>query len=186
MFRFRGPGRRALASWLLGVILCASQVATAVAAGGPYSGVKSTSCTDWGSGAWRQTLFSVSGFYVVNYQWNDPTASVWVSACGPAAPYGSYRVSSKKQITTKYWINVKDLSSCTAGAPLNFQCTATATTTTMTYKTAAVTKVDPLTLRVSQVWFIDAPAGHSAFMRLEGSNTLLGDTDIRVFTAQMQ
>jgi hypothetical protein len=122
----------------------------------------------------------------VNYQWNDPTVSVWVTACGASAPYGDYKVSSSKSITSKYWINVKDLSSCTAGAPPSFSCTATATQTTMSYTTPSVVKVDKQTLSVGQIWFMDAPAGHTAFMRLEGKNTLLGNVDVRVINAQMQ
>jgi hypothetical protein len=181
----RRPRVRIALGAVLGVLLATAQ-ATGAFAAGPYSGIRDSLCFEWGGSQMARAIMTTSGTYINDYYWYRPTISLWTNACGSAAPYGDYKISSSKQITAKFWISTKDIDSCEAGVPVSFSCTASASKTTATYTSAPSKRVSALTVSWSEVRFIDAPSGAHAYMNLTGKTTLLGDEYYSVFNATMQ
>jgi len=168
---------RIVGSLLLSLSFVAFQATPTLAC----TGLRDSGCKMWGSQPAR-SLFMVSYTYIHDYYWDDFEADLWTNACGSAAPYGEYKISSKKQILTKFWVTKADIDSCTGGAwPPSFGCSASSGTTTITYNTSPVTQVGTHSLRVSTIWFQSTPSGGHAYENLQGKTVLNGVEDYRVF-----
>jgi hypothetical protein len=175
------PGRRhlrILASLLLGLSLLLPVATTTFAA---TTGLRDSGCKMWGSQPAR-SLFMLTYTYYRDYMWDDFEAKLWTNACGSAAPYGEYRISSKKQIITKFWVTKADVDSCTAGAwPPSFNCSASGGSTTITYNTSAVTTSNYHVLSIDNIWFQGTPSGGHSYMNIQGKTVLNATEDYRVF-----
>jgi hypothetical protein len=177
---------RGLGALVVGIGLMLGQVVP-VMAQTDYSRLSDSHCLLWADTRLARAEMTTSGTYIQDYYWFRPTISMWTNACGADAPYGEYRLSSTKQITAKFWINKKDLESCTGEVPLAFKCTATASSTTATYTGASGSaSTTTKTVGWSEVRFIDAPTGGHAYMQINGKTTMLGDEYNNVISGTMQ
>ena len=173
----RTPRRRIriVGSLLFGLTLIGVQATAAMAWTYPATAVKDGGCFQWGS-QWANPMMMLTiGNYHNDYNWNDFDAQLWTNACGPAAPYGPYKISSKKQITAKFWVTKSDVDSCTGGAwPPALSCTTGNNTTTVTFQTAATTSTNTKRLIIDDVWFASTPGGGHAYMTVTGKTVLNG------------
>ena len=95
---------------------------------------------------------------------------------------GSTEISSKKQILTKFWVTKADVDTCTAGAwPPSFNCSASGSTTTITYNTSPVTTSNYHVLSIGTIWFQGTPSGGHSYMNIQGKTVLNATEDYRVF-----
>jgi hypothetical protein len=144
----------------------------------PATGVKDTGCFQWGS-QWASSIMLLTiGNYHVDYNWDNFDAQLWTDACGAAAPYGSYRISSKKQITAKFWVTKSDVDSCSGGVwPPALSCTTGNSTTAVTFQTSSQTTVNIKRLIIDDVWFASTPGGGHAYLTVTGK-TVLNATEV--------
>ena len=171
--RLRGAVAAGLVASLL-VVTVGVAPAAAVSPGG-FTWVKSSTCKNHSLGGTQLEVLTVQGIYLGLGQWANMHVVVGYNACGASAPYGSYPVSSTKQIALTFKTNRSGLQSCEGGFPWAFSCTYGSTWTSASWASGMVTKAGDLEWTNNLLGFFEIQGLSTNWFTAQGLNQVNGN-----------